>query len=130
MMKKLAVAVFALSLSAFGCGSDDGGKNDAAPKLDGLPGVEVLPQTDTPLQNDAPQKFDVTPDSTKLDVAIDQGAKLDTAPVDTAAVDTATIDQAQGIDGPAVKLDGGTLDTQAGEAGKAIDGGIDGGSVG
>ena len=123
MMKKLVVAVFALSFTALGCGSDDGGKNDAAPKLDTPPqGAEV--QVDVPqgaeagpeAQPDNKPVIDQTVDKATPDQAVDQNQ-----------VDVATPD-APGVD--AGRVDGGLLDTQPGETAKPIDSGVDTGSVG
>jgi hypothetical protein len=123
MMKKLAVAVFALSLTALGCGSDDGGKNDAAPKLDTQPqGAEV--QADAPqgaeagpeAQPDNKPLIDQTVDKTTPDQAIDQNPADVPTPID-----------GPGLDGG---LDGSPLDTQPGETAKPIDSGVDTGSVG
>ncbi len=125
MMKKLAVAVFALSLTALGCGSDDGGKNDAAPKLDTQqPGAEVQVP-------DAPQGAEAGPEVQRdtlppIDQTVDKGG-ADQA-VDQNQTDVPTPLDVPGIDGG---LDTNTVDTQPGETAKpVIDGGVDTGSVG
>jgi hypothetical protein len=128
MMKKLAVAVFALSLTALGCGSDDGGgKTDAAPKLDTV-GAEVVTQPDVPVGPEAGPETQ-KPDVPALDQAVDKVTPIDQT-VDQSTIDVPTPLDVPTIDGPAPKLDGGVLDTQAGEAAAPIDGGVDTGRVG
>ena len=69
MMRKLAVTVFALSLAAFGCGSDSGNQNndlgggstDGAAK-DTAPAVDVA-QTDAPIGVDTSVDVTVKPDA-------------------------------------------------------------------
>jgi hypothetical protein len=128
MMKKLAVTLFALSLTALGCGSDSGTKTDAAPKLDTLPGVEVAQTPDVPATTGPEAGSEAQPDNAPapIDVAIDQAKPTDVA------IDQATpIDVATPIDGAVdARIDGGAVDVQPSEAGHAIDGGVDSGSVG
>jgi len=130
MMKKLAVTVFALSLTALGCGSDNGTKNDAAPSVDTKPGAEVLPQTDTPLPGP-----EAGPEA-QPDLA--QGPDLAQPPIDgPKPIDVAPVDQGNPVDGGNQDtsihppIDGGSVDVQPSEAGVHIDGGaVDGGSAG
>jgi hypothetical protein len=128
MMKKLAVTLFALSLTALGCGSDSGTKTDAAPKLDTPPGVEVALTPDVPVTPgpEAGPEAQLDNASAPIDVAIDQVKPTDVA------IDQATpIDVATPIDGAVdARIDGGAVDVQPSEAGHAIDGGVDSGSVG
>jgi len=147
MMKKLVVTLFALSLTALGCGSDDGGKKDAAPKLDTPPGAEVQPQTDVPItKTDVP----VTGPEVQVDKPI--GPEVQAVEVQAVEVQAVEVQKVEvqavevGIDGKPIdvqpKVDGGTPDVPVGidggkadtqqptEAGKAIDGGVDGGSAG
>ncbi len=128
MMKKLAVTVFALSLTALGCGSDSGTKTDAA-KPDTKPPVEVQPQPDVPVAGpeagpEAQPDLNKGPD---LAQPIDVAKPIDVAPVDLAKpVDVGQIDG--GTDAPInPAIDGAAPDTQPSEAGAPIDGGaIDG----
>ena len=69
MMKKLVATVFALSLTALGCGSDNGTppKTDASPDLKG---VEVQPPpTDVPIAGPEAGP-EAQPDLKKLDVVM------------------------------------------------------------
>ena len=131
MMRKLAVTVFALSLAAFGCGSDSGTKTpDSATPLDSAKPDTTVPNTDGPAVADVPI-------GTEVQVALD-GAKIEVqavdSPLDTDApgiaqapqvLDTAKAVDTQGIDGAKPVIDGG-LDTKP-----VIDaGGVDGGSAG
>jgi hypothetical protein len=141
MMKKLVVTVFALSLTALGCGSDDGGKKDAAPKLDGPVGVEVQTQPDVPVVNpDVP----VSGPEVQADqaIAVDQTQAVEVQPtVEVQPSEAGAVDQGQAIDVQPT-MDGGTPDAPEGidgstadtaqptEAGMGIDGGMDSGSVG
>ena len=134
MMKKLVVTVFALSLTALGCGSDDGGKKDAAPKMDTLPGVEVqAPIPDAPWgpEVQAPGVEAGQPDTKPaIDQAVDQASPTD-VPMDQAVpMDAGTPDTNMGVDMSPVTVDGGAIDAQETEAGPAIDGGMDSGSAG
>ena len=111
MMRKLAVTVFALSLAALGCGSDNGTTNpgvDGATTKDTAPAIDVA-QTDTPIGIDTAIDVAVTPDA-----AIDQNTAIDTAKVDG---------------GP--KVDANGVDAQAVDGGSSIDAtAVDGGTVG
>lgn len=136
MMKKLAVTLFALSLTALGCGSDDGGKKDAAAPKDGLPGAEVQVQPDVPITPDVAVGPEVQRDQTIVDQAqgVEVQAAVEVRPVE-AGIDGARIEAQKPIDGGTpdapIGIDGGKLDAPPSEAGKAIDGGaVDGGSAG
>jgi hypothetical protein len=104
MMRKLAISVFAISLSAFGCGSDSGTKDSsvdvAAVKDGGKLDTVVATKSDTAPMTDAMAKdvggdtmvvvsdagkdgVTVVPDSGKLDVA----PKLDVPPARDGGVD-------------------------------------------
>ncbi len=129
MMRKLAVTVFALSLSAFGCGSDSGSN-----KPDTGMGVDSgKTESDAPIA-DAP----VGPE---VQVGVD-GQAVDGPSVDmahgedvTPGVDAPAID-AQVVDGPAVDavkpvLDGGPDATPHVDSGPAVDAGsVDSGANG
>ena len=134
MMKKLAVTVFAFSLAALGCGSDDGGKKDAAPKLDTQPPgaeVQVIP--------DAPVKLDTQQPGIETGQPDKPVSPLEVNPPDVPAPIDVAIDQPALIDGPTPKLDGGSdapaidggaIDTSKTEAATAVDSGVDGGRTG
>lgn len=129
MMKKLAVTVFALSLTALGCGSDDGGKKDAAPKADTQPGAEVQPTPDAPWgpEVQAPGVEVGQPDTKPaVDEAVDQAPPADVSLDQPVQIDGNTVDV--GADKP--KVDSSTVDVQPTEAGHGIDGGVDSGSAG
>ena len=136
MMKKLGVTVFAISLTAFGCGSDDGGKKDAA-RPDGPPGAEVQVQPDSPIQTDLPVGPEVqadqpiTPDSRP---SAEVQPVVDVQPGETGMDAGESIDMQPEVDGGTsdapMGMDGGTPDIQPTEAGPAIDAGVDAGSVG
>jgi len=138
MMKKLAVTVFALSFTALGCGSDDGGKKDAAPKLDTLPGAEV--QVDTPIQPDGPLSGPevqadkpIGPEVQAVEVQAVEVQRVEVQAVE-AGIDTARVEAQPPVDGGTpdapIGIDGGKLDAPPAEAAKPIDGGVDGGSAG
>lgn len=139
MMKKLAVTVFALSLTALGCGSDDGGKKDAAPKLDTLPGAEV--QTDTPIRTDGPltgpevqADKPIGPEVQAVEVQRVEVQAVEVRPVE-AGIDTARIEAQRPVDAGTrdapIGIDGAKkLDAPTAEAAKPIDGGVDGRSAG
>jgi hypothetical protein len=132
MMKKLAVTVFVLSLSAVGCGSDNGGKKDAAPKMDVPSGAEV--QQDVPAQPETQPPTDTAQPDQPIQPP-DTAVPLDTTPMDQA------IDEGMNpLDGPAPVLDGG-IDVESVDAGMmdaeepdmsspGVDGGIDSSSSG
>jgi len=146
MMKKLVVTLFALSLTALGCGSDDGGKKDAAIAKDGPPGAEIQPPPDVPIQPE------VTPPGPEVQVDKPIGPEVQAVEVQAVEVQAVEVQKVEvqavevGIDGKPidvqpkvdggtpdvpVRIDGGKADTQQPtEAGKAIDGGVDGGSAG
>ena len=129
MMKKLAVTAFALSLTALGCGSDSGGKNDAAPKKDVQPGAEVQVSPDAAWGPEAQGPgLEVGQPDTKppVDLATDQPLPIDQAIDHVTPIDVPqTLDG--GVDAPAIDA---TVDVKAGESGAALDGGVDRGSVG
>ncbi len=129
MMRKLAVTVFALSLSAFGCGSDSGGN-----KPDTAVGVDSGKTTDT-IVTDAPiADTPLTPDT---QVGMD-GPVVDAPVVDVAqhedvmpSVDTPAVDVQEGVDGQAIDSVKPVLDGGAHDSGPAVDAeGMDSGSKG
>jgi hypothetical protein len=138
MMKKLAVTVFVLSLTAVGCGSDNGtpAKKDSAP-----PDTKV---TDTATQPDAPP---VNGPEVGKDVAVGPEVTADkpvteevTQPVEVGPVDVqpgeaqppvdvAPVDVSKDV--PPPPLDVRTPDVPPSEAAPpVVDGGVDGRSVG
>jgi hypothetical protein len=130
MMRKLAVTVFALSLAAFGCGSDSGTKTTDAPvtppadgggKLDTpVPGADV-PVPDAPIV-DSPA-LDTAKDVPAVDVAqvLDQAQPVDQAPQ---TLDTAKVVDVQSIDSTKPVVDGGVNDTKAPvDSGSTVDSG-------
>jgi len=153
MMRKLAVTVFALSLVALGCGSDEGTppKNDAGAQ-DG-PKVDATMGPDTQVQNpDAPLGPDTTlgPDSSIADVAVAVEAGKTDEPTLAAEVQTAIEagrnPETREVGRPEVGLESGQPDTtavrletqgaepaatdggpdvQATEAAPALDGGVE-----
>jgi hypothetical protein len=137
MMKKLVVTVFAVSLAALGCGSDDGTPNkDSGPKLDGLPGLEV--QVNGPeVQVNGPEVQVSGPEVGAPDKAPDVNVPIDgTTVVDGGAPDQPIVIIDGGdIDAPVTEagptVDTGAADAKATEAGPAVDGGtVDVGSRG
>ena len=137
MMKKLVVTVFALSLTALGCGSDDGGKKDAA-RPDGPPGAEV--QTDTPIQPDGPltgpevqADKPIGPEVQAVEVQRVEVQAVEVQAVEV-GIDTARVEAQRPVDGGTpdapIGIDGGKLDAPPAEAAKPIDGGVDVGSAG
>jgi hypothetical protein len=132
MMKKLVVTVFAVSLAALGCGSDDGtpAKKDAGPDTgkDAITKNDVAPKLDQTIQPGPEVGRDTQPDQA---VQVDQGS-LDMGTMDVGSLDQGTID-VQAIDGagadkPIMPADGGAMDGQP----KPMDGGMtmDGGTTG
>ncbi len=135
MMKKLAVTVFALSFTALGCGSDDGGKKDAAPKLDTPAGLEVQAQPDVAKMDTPLPGPEVQADKP---INLDQAQGVEVQGVEVQAVEAGIdigkpIDVQPRLDGGAdapVGIDGARLDTQKLDTTKPVDGGVDTGSVG
>jgi hypothetical protein len=138
MMKKLAVTVFALSLAAFGCGSDSGEKKPDSgtdAKIDMAPKTDVN-QPDQPIPSGPEAGAEVKLD---LPIPVDQSAvdvskQLDVQSIDhvQVTVDGGTVDANQ-PDKPAPVLDGGKIDVQPTEAQPpVIDGAkpVDGGATG
>jgi hypothetical protein len=136
MMKKLAVTLFALSLAAFGCGSDSGEKKpdtgvdapktDTQPKLDGQPDQPPLPgpEAGAEVKTDIPIQVDQD--------SVDVSKPVDVQSIDQVTVDGGTVDANQ-PDKPAPVLDGGKVDVQPTEAQPpVIDGAkpVDGGATG
>jgi hypothetical protein len=144
MMRKLAIAVFALSLTALGCGSDsgspapDGGHAgdsavtpgaeagapkdvastpDAAAPADG-PGVDVAAQADAAAPSDVAQTVDAgqVTEAGNLDVpsTVDGGPRIDGGAVDSNTPDVAAAH------------DVSPVDAGEGEAGLAADSGTTG----
>lgn len=147
MMRKLAVTVFAFSLSALGCGSDSGTKAtpDTAVAIDAGKTDVVSPDAQVADAPNGPEA-QVVLDAAKLDLpAVDQAQVIDQAlvtdqaqvidqakAIDQAppAIDTAKSVDTQGIDGPKPVLDGG-VDIRVVDSGATVDSGsVDGGSAG
>jgi hypothetical protein len=134
MMKKLAVTVFALSLAAFGCGSDSGEKKpDASPdgKLDTQPKLDVN-QPDQPVTPGPEAGAEVKSD---IPIQVDQGGVDQGKPVDVQSIDQITVDSptvdVNTADKP-IQLDVGLVDVQPTEAkppvidATPVDGGVKG----
>jgi hypothetical protein len=138
MMKKLAVTIFVFSLTAVGCGSDDGPgpKKDAG--LDAKTDVVAQPDTNQPDKATPGAEVQVGPEVQADKPITDVATPLDVTPkMDGQAVDVTTQVDGQTVDGGSTDtaipgIDGGVkIDAQATEAAKAVDGGsVDGGTLG
>jgi hypothetical protein len=135
MMKKLAVTVFALSLAAFGCGSDSGEKKpDASPDVK----KDTAPQTDLIQPDQAVPGPEAGAEvKTDIPIQVDQGGVDGVKPVDVQSIDQVTVDgptvDVNTPDQPIPVLDGGKVDVQPTEAQPpVIDGAkpVDGGATG
>ena len=132
MMRKLAVAVFALSLAAFGCGSDSGNKTNPDTGAEAGKPDTYTPPVDTQIA-DAPIGTEVQPDTGKLEVA-----NVDTPQLDVAQTDLPSqpLDTAKPVDGPGIDstkpvLDGGVDSQPNPDTTSALDAGaLDTGSNG
>jgi hypothetical protein len=100
MTRKLVVTVFAISLSVFGCGSDDGDTKDGSAdviKLDVAPKLDTAVKTDTVAPSDTIVKIDGSSDGMKAEVSTDVPVMMDGS---DAAKDGGAIDVPLGQDVP------------------------------
>jgi hypothetical protein len=138
MMRKFAIAVFALSLTALGCGSDSGSSApDAANAVDGsaTPGAEAGAPKDgaTPVDGKA-----LGLDGAAVEVAVSDVASTPDAasPTDLAkpteagqVVEAGKLDVAPAVDG-GPRLDGGAVDSNTADAPAPSDAGaVDAGTA-
>jgi hypothetical protein len=145
MTRKLAVTVFAMSLTLVGCGSssttkpdvgadvkapvaDVAGPEAAKPDLAVVPGPEVgVPTPDAPIPDAAVPADTATPDAPVADVGRDGGQLGDGGSLTDVKAEGGARPEG-GIDVPIGKLD--ALDAPATDAPDAGDGGtLDGGTV-